>query len=111
MKKPSLLVVFLTVFIDLIGFGMVLPLLPIYSKDFGASGWMIGLIDQFADPLHRRAIRGHFIDDLEIEMRRAGKVAHFRQERRQGRIGKPLLHRIHALQQTQQRGGVARLAQ
>lgn len=44
MKKPSLLVVFLTVFIDLIGFGMVLPLLPIYSKDFGASGWMIGLI-------------------------------------------------------------------
>ena len=27
-RKPSLLVVFLTVFIDLIGFGIVLPLLP-----------------------------------------------------------------------------------
>ncbi len=35
MRKPSLLVVFLTVFIDLIGFGIVLPLLPIYARDFG----------------------------------------------------------------------------
>ncbi|HXG48338.1 MAG TPA: MFS transporter [Methylomirabilota bacterium] len=44
MKKPSLLVVFLTVFIDLVGFGIVLPLLPIYSQNFGASGLMIGII-------------------------------------------------------------------
>lgn len=44
MKKPSLLVIFLTVFIDLIGFGIVLPLLPRYSERFGASGFMIGLI-------------------------------------------------------------------
>ena len=44
MKKPSLLVVFLTVFIDLIGFGIVLPLLPIYSKVFGANGFLIGAI-------------------------------------------------------------------
>jgi multidrug resistance protein len=44
MKKPSLLVIFLTVFIDLIGFGMVLPLLPIYSQHFGANGLMIGVI-------------------------------------------------------------------
>jgi MFS family permease len=43
-RKPSLLIIFLTVFIDLIGFGIVLPLLPIFSKDFGASGFMIGLI-------------------------------------------------------------------
>jgi DHA1 family tetracycline resistance protein-like MFS transporter len=34
--KASLLVIFLTVFIDLLGFGMVLPLLPIYAKDFAA---------------------------------------------------------------------------
>jgi DHA1 family tetracycline resistance protein-like MFS transporter len=33
-RKGSLLVIFLTVFIDLLGFGMVLPLLPIYAKDF-----------------------------------------------------------------------------
>jgi multidrug resistance protein len=44
MKKPSLLVVFLTVFIDLIGFGIVLPMLPIYSREFGASGFVIGVI-------------------------------------------------------------------
>ena len=44
MKQPSLLVIFLTVFIDLIGFGIVLPLLPIYSKNFGANGFVIGAI-------------------------------------------------------------------
>src|SRR3954468_20834728 len=44
MRKPSLLVVFLTVFIDLIGFGIVLPLLPLYSRNFGASPLMIGVI-------------------------------------------------------------------
>jgi MFS family permease len=33
-RKASLAVIFLTVFIDLLGFGMVLPLLPIYAKDF-----------------------------------------------------------------------------
>lgn len=44
MRKPSLLIIFLTVFIDLMGFGMVLPLLPKYVKDFGAPGWLLGLI-------------------------------------------------------------------
>lgn len=44
MKKPSALVIFLTIFIDLIGFGIVLPLLPQYSERFGAEGLMIGLI-------------------------------------------------------------------
>ncbi|MEY4385300.1 MAG: hypothetical protein RLY20_583 [Verrucomicrobiota bacterium] len=44
MKKPSLLIIFLTVFIDLIGFGIVLPLLPRYSEKFGAEGFLIGLI-------------------------------------------------------------------
>ena len=44
MRKPSLLVIFLTVFIDLVGFGIVLPLLPIYSKDLGANGFVIGAI-------------------------------------------------------------------
>jgi MFS transporter, DHA1 family, tetracycline resistance protein len=44
MKKPSLLIIFLTVFIDLIGFGIVMPLLPLYSDKFGAPGWMNGAI-------------------------------------------------------------------
>jgi len=52
--KASLAVIFLTVFIDLLGFGMVLPLLPIYAKDFAAQlgleeghpriGLLIGLL-------------------------------------------------------------------
>jgi MFS transporter, DHA1 family, tetracycline resistance protein len=44
MKKPSLLIIFLTVFIDLIGFGIVLPLLPLFAKSFNASGFTIGLL-------------------------------------------------------------------
>src|SRR5258706_5840325 len=44
MGKPSVLVIFLTVFIDLSGFGIVLPLLPIYNRDLGASGLLIGVI-------------------------------------------------------------------
>jgi MFS transporter, DHA1 family, tetracycline resistance protein len=43
-RKPSLLVIFLSVFIDLIGFGIVLPLLPGYAEDFGARGFVIGAI-------------------------------------------------------------------
>ena len=42
--KPSMLVVFLTVFIDLIGFGMIVPLVPMYSRMYGASGLLIGVI-------------------------------------------------------------------
>lgn len=38
MRKSSLLVLFLTVFIDLIGFGMVIPFLSFYAREYGASG-------------------------------------------------------------------------
>src|SRR5262245_51194105 len=44
MRKPSLFIIFLTVFLDLIGFGIVLPLLPIYSQSFGASSLVVGAI-------------------------------------------------------------------
>src|ERR1019366_5695824 len=43
-RKPSMLVIFLTVFIDLIGFGIVVPLVPLFSRHYGASGWLIGII-------------------------------------------------------------------
>ena len=43
-RKPSRLVIFLSVFIDLIGFGIVLPLLPGYAEDFGAKSFAIGAI-------------------------------------------------------------------
>jgi MFS family permease len=46
-RKPSLLVIFLSVFIDLIGFGIVLPLLPNFAEenfrpDFSAKGVALG---------------------------------------------------------------------
>jgi DHA1 family tetracycline resistance protein-like MFS transporter len=44
MKKSSLLVLFLTVFIDLIGFGMVIPFLPFYAREYGASGLQVGAV-------------------------------------------------------------------
>jgi MFS transporter, DHA1 family, tetracycline resistance protein len=44
MRKPSALVIFLTVFIDLIGFGIIVPFIPSYSEHFGARGVMIGVI-------------------------------------------------------------------
>ncbi|MHC4490841.1 MAG: MFS transporter [Planctomycetota bacterium] len=44
MRKSALGVLFLTVFIDLLGFGIVIPLLPRYARDFRASGVEIGLV-------------------------------------------------------------------
>ena len=43
-RKPSIGIIFLTVFIDLIGFGIVIPLVPVYGRHFGAHGLVIGLI-------------------------------------------------------------------
>ncbi len=53
-RRGSLLVIFLTVFVDLLGFGIVLPLLPVYGKHFaehlglpeqgGEIGVLIGLL-------------------------------------------------------------------
>jgi MFS transporter, DHA1 family, tetracycline resistance protein len=43
-RKAGLLLVFVTVFIDLLGFGIVLPLLPHYGEAFQADGWQIGLL-------------------------------------------------------------------
>jgi len=44
MRKASLLVLFVTVFIDLIGFGMVIPFLSFYAREYGASGVTVGAI-------------------------------------------------------------------
>lgn len=43
MKKP-LIVIFLTVFIYLLGFGMIIPVLPILSTHYGASPLQAGLL-------------------------------------------------------------------
>ncbi|HVG95060.1 MAG TPA: MFS transporter [Planctomycetota bacterium] len=44
MRRTSVLVVFLTVFIDLLGFGILIPLLPLYAKEFGATEFLGGLL-------------------------------------------------------------------
>jgi MFS transporter, DHA1 family, tetracycline resistance protein len=44
MRRSSLLVLFLTVFIDLIGFGMVIPFLSYYAREYGASGMVVGAV-------------------------------------------------------------------
>lgn len=36
--------VFVTVLLDLLGFGMIFPLLPTYASDFGASATVVGLL-------------------------------------------------------------------
>ncbi len=41
--KP-LLIIFLTIFIDLLGFGIVIPLLTFYAEDFNATPFDIGLL-------------------------------------------------------------------
>jgi len=43
-RRSSLLVLFLTVFIDLIGFGMVIPFLSFYAREYGASGTTVGAV-------------------------------------------------------------------
>ncbi len=43
-RKSPLAVLFLTVFVDLLGFGILIPILPSYAKSFGASATMIGLL-------------------------------------------------------------------
>jgi len=44
MKKKSVGIIFLTVLIDLVGFGLILPLIPIYADNFKAGGFFIAVI-------------------------------------------------------------------
>ena len=46
-KRSPLFILFFTVFIDLIGFGIIIPILPLYAEQFHASpvaiGWLTGI--------------------------------------------------------------------
>ena len=44
MRNKPLFAIFLIVFIDLLGFGLILPLLPYYAESYGASDTVIGLL-------------------------------------------------------------------
>jgi DHA1 family tetracycline resistance protein-like MFS transporter len=39
-----LLIIFLTIFVNLVGFGIIVPLLPFYAGQFGASALTVGLL-------------------------------------------------------------------
>ena len=44
MNLSPFIVVFVTVFIDLLGFGIIIPLLPFYAETFGATAFTVGLL-------------------------------------------------------------------
>jgi multidrug resistance protein len=44
MKKSPLASILSIVFIDLVGFGMIIPILPLYAQRFQATEWQIGLL-------------------------------------------------------------------
>lgn len=43
-SKSSLLAIYLTVFIDILGFSIILPMLPYYAQHFGANGTQVGML-------------------------------------------------------------------
>ncbi len=43
-RSSPLLVLFITIFLDLVGFGIIIPILPIFATNLGASGFMVGVI-------------------------------------------------------------------
>jgi len=42
--RSPLFVILLTAFINLVGFGIIIPLIPFYAQDFGASKFEVGLL-------------------------------------------------------------------
>ncbi len=44
MKRSPLILLFVTLFIDMLGFGMILPLLPIYITHYGGKPWIGGVL-------------------------------------------------------------------
>ncbi|MFZ0532819.1 MAG: MFS transporter [Anaerolineales bacterium] len=44
MKNSRLMTIFLIVFIDLLGFSLILPLLPFYAETYGATAMIVGLL-------------------------------------------------------------------
>jgi DHA1 family tetracycline resistance protein-like MFS transporter len=43
-RRPALLVVYLAVFVDMLGFGIILPLLPFHAADLGGTGLWVGAV-------------------------------------------------------------------
>jgi multidrug resistance protein len=50
--KSPLTIIFITIFVDLLGFGMILPILPYYAQSFGASFFVVGLLSMSYSLMH-----------------------------------------------------------
>jgi multidrug resistance protein len=44
MKRSALIILFVTLFIDLLGFGLILPLIPTYIQHYGGRAWVGGVL-------------------------------------------------------------------
>jgi len=44
MKRSPLIILFITIFVDLLGFGLVIPLIPIYIQHYGGKPWIGGVL-------------------------------------------------------------------
>ncbi len=43
-SRSPLVIIFITIFIDLVGFGIVIPVLPLYAERYGASEATVGML-------------------------------------------------------------------
>jgi DHA1 family tetracycline resistance protein-like MFS transporter len=43
-SRSPLVIIFITIFIDLVGFGIVIPVLPLYAEKYGASESTVGIL-------------------------------------------------------------------
>jgi len=43
-SRSPLVIIFITIFIDLVGFGIVIPVLPLYAERYGASEATVGVL-------------------------------------------------------------------
>jgi MFS transporter, DHA1 family, tetracycline resistance protein len=43
-SRSPLVIIFITIFIDLVGFGIVIPVLPLYAREFNASEATVGVL-------------------------------------------------------------------
>jgi MFS family permease len=44
LRWPPLAFIFLTVFVDMVGYGLVIPLLPFYAREYAAGAALVGLL-------------------------------------------------------------------
>lgn len=61
-RKHALLTLFLTIFTSLIGFGIIIPLLPSYGQNLGANPWEIGWL--FASYSLAQLLSGPILGEL-----------------------------------------------